>query len=35
MRDLETGSVWTFEGRATTGDLAGSQLELLVADSPF
>jgi hypothetical protein len=35
MRDIETGSVWTFEGRATAGELAGSQLELLVADSPF
>jgi hypothetical protein len=35
MRDLETGSTWTFEGRATAGELAGTQLELLVADSPF
>ncbi|MEX0626993.1 MAG: DUF3179 domain-containing protein, partial [Chloroflexota bacterium] len=35
MRDVETGSGWTFEGRATEGELAGAQLELLVADSPF
>jgi hypothetical protein len=35
MRDIETGSVWTFDGRATAGELTGSQLELLVADSPF
>jgi hypothetical protein len=35
MRDVETGSTWTFEGRATAGELAGTQLELLVADSPF
>jgi Protein of unknown function (DUF3179) len=35
MRDVETGSIWSFEGRAVSGELAGSQLELLVADSPF
>jgi hypothetical protein len=35
MRDIDTGSTWTSEGRATAGELAGSQLELLVADSPF
>jgi hypothetical protein len=35
MRDSETGSLWTFEGHAIAGDLASSQLELLVADSPF
>jgi hypothetical protein len=35
MRDLETGTTWTFEGRATAGELEGSELELLVADSPF
>ena len=35
MRDVETGSTWSFEGRATAGELAGSELELLVADSPF
>jgi hypothetical protein len=35
MRDIETGSTWTFEGRATAGELEGTQLELLVADSPF
>jgi len=35
MRDAETGSTWTFEGRAIAGELEGAQLELLVADSPF
>jgi len=35
MSDTETGSTWTFEGRATSGELEGMQLELLVADSPF
>ncbi|MBA2634477.1 MAG: DUF3179 domain-containing protein [Chloroflexi bacterium] len=35
MRDVETGSAWTFEGRATAGELEGTQLQLLVADSPF
>jgi hypothetical protein len=35
MRDVETGSTWSFEGHATAGELAGTQLELLVADSPF
>jgi hypothetical protein len=35
MRDAETGSTWTFEGRATSGELAGTELDLLVADSPF
>ncbi|MGH2357999.1 MAG: DUF3179 domain-containing protein, partial [Candidatus Limnocylindria bacterium] len=35
MRDIETGSTWTFEGRAASGEMAGTQLELLVADSPF
>jgi hypothetical protein len=34
-RDTQTGSTWTFEGRATAGELEGTQLELLVADSPF
>jgi hypothetical protein len=35
MRDVETGTRWSFEGRATAGELEGAQLELLVADSPF
>jgi hypothetical protein len=35
MRDVETGSTWSFGGRATAGELEGAQLELLVADSPF
>lgn len=35
MRDVETGSTWSFDGRATAGELEGAQLELLVADSPF
>ena len=35
MRDIETGSTWTFEGGATAGELTGAQLELLLADSPF
>lgn len=35
MRDTQTGSTWSFEGRATAGELEGAQLELLVADSPF
>jgi hypothetical protein len=35
MRDTQTGSTWSFEGRATAGELEGMQLELLVADSPF
>jgi Protein of unknown function (DUF3179) len=35
MRDVETGSTWTFEGRATSGELEGTRLELLVSDSPF
>jgi hypothetical protein len=35
MRDAETGSSWSFDGRATAGPLAGTQLELLVSDSPF
>ena len=35
MRDVETGSLWSLAGRADAGRLAGSQLELLVADSPF
>jgi len=35
MRDVETGSSWSFDGRSTAGELRGSQLELLVADSPF
>jgi hypothetical protein len=35
MRDTQTGSTWSFEGRATAGELEGTQLELLVADSPF
>lgn len=35
MRDDETGSTWSFDGHATAGELEGSQLELLVADSPF
>jgi hypothetical protein len=35
MRDVETGSTWTFEGRATSGELEGTRLELLISDSPF
>jgi hypothetical protein len=35
MRDTQTGSTWSFEGRATTGELEGEQLELLVGDSLF
>jgi hypothetical protein len=35
MRDAETGSSWSFDGHATAGPLVGTQLELLVADSPF
>jgi Protein of unknown function (DUF3179) len=35
MRDVETGSLWTFDGQATAGELEGSRLDLLVADSPF
>ena len=35
MRDLETGSSWSFDGRAVAGELEGALLELLVADSPF
>jgi hypothetical protein len=35
VRDIETGSTWTFEGRAISGEMEGAQLELLVADSPF
>ncbi|MEX1156603.1 MAG: DUF3179 domain-containing protein [Chloroflexota bacterium] len=35
MRDVETGTSWSFEGRATAGELEGAQLDLLVADSPF
>jgi hypothetical protein len=35
MRDVVTGSTWSFDGRATGGELEGTQLELLVADSPF
>jgi hypothetical protein len=35
VRDVETGSTWTFEGRAISGEMEGAQLELLVADSPF
>src|SRR5919109_1305967 len=35
MRDAETGSTWTWDGRAIAGDLTGAQLEPLVADSPF
>jgi hypothetical protein len=35
MKDVETGSTWTFEGSATAGELEGSRLELLVSDSPF
>ena len=35
MRDIETGSTWSSDGRATAGELEGAQLELLVADSPF
>jgi hypothetical protein len=34
-RDTETGSTWTFDGRAGSGELEGAQLELLVAGSPF
>jgi hypothetical protein len=35
MLDIETGSTWTFEGRASSGKLEGAQLDLLIADSPF
>jgi hypothetical protein len=35
MRDTETASSWTFEGHATSGELSGTELEHLVADSPF
>jgi hypothetical protein len=35
MRDRETGSLWSFAGRAVEGELVGTQLELLVSDSPF
>jgi hypothetical protein len=35
MRDLETGTTWSFEGRAVAGELEGAELELLVSDSPF
>jgi hypothetical protein len=35
LHDAETRSTWTFDGRATSGELTGTQLELLVADSPF
>jgi hypothetical protein len=35
MRDTETGSTWSFEGGATAGELEGTRLEVLVADSPF
>jgi hypothetical protein len=35
MRDTETGSSWTFEGHATSGELSGVELEHLVDDSPF
>jgi hypothetical protein len=35
IRDVETGSTWTFEGRAASGELEGTRLELLVSDSPF
>jgi hypothetical protein len=35
MRDVQTDSTWSFEGRAVAGQLEGLRLELLVADSPF
>ena len=35
MRDEQTGTTWSFDGTALEGELAGAQLELLVADSPF
>jgi hypothetical protein len=35
MRDVETGSRWSFEGLAVSGEMTGTQLELLVADSPY
>jgi hypothetical protein len=35
MRDRETGTTWSFEGRGISGELEGAQLELLVSDSPF
>jgi hypothetical protein len=35
MRDRETGTTWSFEGRGMSGELEGAQLELLVSDSPF
>jgi hypothetical protein len=35
FRDLETGSTWSITGRATSGPLAGSQLELVVHGNHF
>jgi hypothetical protein len=35
MRDRETMSLWSGDGRAMAGELEGAQLELLVTDSPF
>lgn len=35
FRDSETGSTWTFDGRATDGPLTGQHLAPVVADSPF
>lgn len=35
IRDVETGTRWSFDGHGSAGELAGTQLELLVSDSPF
>lgn len=35
LRDVETGSLWNLRGEAITGELAGSQLELLPAYSAY
>jgi hypothetical protein len=35
MRDTATGSVWTIDGRAIDGPMAGAQLELVTNDQPF
>ena len=35
LRDLETGSLWDDSGRALSGDLAGSQLELVPSRTSF
>lgn len=35
MRDTENGSIWTLDGMATDGPLAGTQLEPIPNDQPF